>query len=189
MRSLGTSTHPDQRPVLRLVHSLPGRARLRLDASHDRASILDAIERELGSTPGVREVRTNPLTGSILVVYDSDKAQPLQSHELYREASEPAPPAALGPAPSSRAAANLMRSFWRADVRLSEWSGSRIDLKLAIPCAFLAAGVWELVAGAELAAASFHTLAWYSYNVFVHLHPHEFHHSTPVGSSTPASIP
>jgi hypothetical protein len=50
-------------------------------------------------------------------------------------------------------------------------SDGQIDLKLALPAALLCAGIYELATGTAVAAATFHTLAWYSYNLFVQLHP------------------
>ncbi|GAB6057528.1 heavy metal translocating P-type ATPase [Desulfonatronum parangueonense] len=64
-----------QKPIdshrVTLVHTLPGRFRLRLELSaHD--ATWQAIQQVLASCQGVREVRISPRTGSILVFHEPD---------------------------------------------------------------------------------------------------------------------
>src|SRR5512135_2140637 len=58
----------------RLVHSIPGRIRVRLEAPEvfrDQAELLQAA---LGERPGVRDVRLNRGCRSVIVTFDRDRA-------------------------------------------------------------------------------------------------------------------
>jgi hypothetical protein len=54
----------------RVVHRIPGRARLRISRARGQAAFLAEAERELASSPLVRRVEVSPVTGSILVFHD-----------------------------------------------------------------------------------------------------------------------
>lgn len=85
---------PDERGELRLFrhgsqissweikHELPGRLRLKHPALHRRAEICQAIERELMSVLGVENYKTNPLTSSLLVVYNEQQIRREQVVEI-----------------------------------------------------------------------------------------------------------
>jgi copper chaperone CopZ len=54
------------------VHALPGRLRLRIRDLKRSPDLARSIEQRLGRMAGVRRVEANPVTGSILVVYDEN---------------------------------------------------------------------------------------------------------------------
>ena len=53
-----------------VAHEIPGRIRLRHAAIERRSELCQAIERELTSVLGVDHFKSNPLTSSVLIVYD-----------------------------------------------------------------------------------------------------------------------
>jgi len=53
-----------------VVHSSPGRVRVRVARPYRSAAALARIERALAEVPGVTEVETSHVTGSVLVRYD-----------------------------------------------------------------------------------------------------------------------
>ncbi|MDR0382653.1 MAG: heavy metal translocating P-type ATPase, partial [Spirochaetaceae bacterium] len=53
-----------------LVHALPGRARFRVSPPELRAYETQEIGQTLSDTPGVKGASVNPLSGSILILYD-----------------------------------------------------------------------------------------------------------------------
>lgn len=52
------------------VHTTPGRVRVRLARGLSNAHQQARIERALRALPGVRHVAANPLTGSVLILFD-----------------------------------------------------------------------------------------------------------------------
>src|SRR5687767_580600 len=55
---------------------VPGRLRLRVPAIKVRAAKGPLVERALAARPGVRAVRVNPITGSLLIQFDPASASP-----------------------------------------------------------------------------------------------------------------
>ena len=58
--------HPD----LHVVHSIPGRMRLRARKLHRQPQYADEIVRKLSAIDGVHEAVANPTTGTIMMRYD-----------------------------------------------------------------------------------------------------------------------
>jgi hypothetical protein len=55
---------------IRIVHAIPGRVRLKVAGLKANPSLGTAIQTRLGSVPGIQMVETQPLTGSVLVLFD-----------------------------------------------------------------------------------------------------------------------
>lgn len=55
------------------VHAIDGRLRVRLPALRGNRRAAAELRRELRALPGVNTVTPNPLTGSVLVEYDSTR--------------------------------------------------------------------------------------------------------------------
>jgi Heavy metal associated domain 2 len=55
-----------------LTHSMPGRMRIRVPSKQRDPAFFRTIEEQLAKCGGVHEVRTNPLIGSVLVLYSGD---------------------------------------------------------------------------------------------------------------------
>src|SRR5690606_6067575 len=80
-------------PSARVIHSIPGRTRLRIALDGARAQELERLSRDLGSLPGVHAARATPLTRSVLLEHTA----PIE--DVVREAErrgylrcDPAPP-------------------------------------------------------------------------------------------------
>lgn len=56
--------------LLRVVHLLPGRVRLRFKALKGRPSTAAELQHHLGALKGISRVEVNPQTGSVLLHYD-----------------------------------------------------------------------------------------------------------------------
>ncbi|MDD3581729.1 MAG: hypothetical protein PHW74_11995 [Desulfobacca sp.] len=60
---------------IKIVHALPGRIRLRVAEVKNNPGFAQAIKNCLSSIVGIRRVESNPLTGSLLVVFDPQKVK------------------------------------------------------------------------------------------------------------------
>lgn len=63
-------------------HELPGRLRLWHAALHRKSDICQAVERELMSVLGIDQYRANPMTGTVLVVYNQQQLRRNQIFEI-----------------------------------------------------------------------------------------------------------
>ena len=104
-------------PLARVVHSVPGRARLRVPGAKGDARTLEALQTALEDAPSVSDVRVNPLTGSLLVVHDGPIGDILRQVEqrggLRVDAGTPEP-----------WLASMHRSLIESDERLKAASSS-----------------------------------------------------------------
>lgn len=56
--------------MVRVVHIMPGRLRLRMDAMKRRPGLAAQLHQHLASVEGIRRVEVSPRTGSVLLAYD-----------------------------------------------------------------------------------------------------------------------
>ena len=56
---------------IRIVHAIPGRVRLKVAGLKANPDLGTVIQTRLKSVPGIQAVETQPLTGSVLVLFDA----------------------------------------------------------------------------------------------------------------------
>jgi hypothetical protein len=122
--------------LARVVHSIPGRTRLRADGIKGDVRALEAVQTALEDTQGVRNVQINALTGSILVEHDASIEALLQQLEqrdvLELDNSEP-----------EHYLATLHRALAESDRRLSFASKGKLDLETLSFFGFVGAGIYQ----------------------------------------------
>ena len=89
-------------PLAELVHQLPGRLRLRVDSRRGDSAFFADMAKRVAGMAGVRAVRANPRTGSLLIEHDG------AADALVRSASEQGVLRIAAPAP--RAVRTTVRS-------------------------------------------------------------------------------
>jgi Heavy metal associated domain 2 len=57
---------------IKVVHAIPGRVRFKVAGLKANPSLGTVIQTRLKAVPGIRAVETTPLTGSVLVLFDSE---------------------------------------------------------------------------------------------------------------------
>jgi hypothetical protein len=65
----------------RLVHRMPGRARIRIPAERSNDGYFRELEKQLGAFEGVRDVATRPLTGSVVLLHEGELTDVLDRAE------------------------------------------------------------------------------------------------------------
>jgi hypothetical protein len=83
-------------PHAEIVHQLPGRLRLRVPAARGNPQFFGDLAQRLGTLAGVRQVRANPRTGSLLVAH-AGEAEAFRRAAREAELLEVSPLAAPGP--------------------------------------------------------------------------------------------
>jgi hypothetical protein len=177
---------PEQRE-LALLHWVPGRLRLRSAALRGHPERAAELEARLRSRPGVRSASANPLTGSVLVLYDPPAEEP-PAEALQRIAPE-ADPAELArwtargtealerAARGARASAPSERVDWgeriaAASRRFNESiarSTGGADLEVLLPAVLALLGAYRM-STERLAAPRWYEFFWFAFNAFNTLH-------------------
>jgi copper chaperone CopZ len=123
--------------LARMVHSIPGRTRLRADGIKGDVQALEAVQTALEDTKGVQNVQVNVLTGSILVEHDAsieELLQQLQERDVLElDNSEP-----------EHYLATLHRALAESDRRLKFASKGKLDLETISFFGFVGAGIYQM---------------------------------------------
>ena len=172
-----------------VIHHVRGRIRLRVEAGRNNRQLLEQIQQSISPTAGVRSVRVNPATGSILVEYDHSLHQDF--HNVLKERGETENLFALQPpaisevdelavsiereaqflAAHSDLARQIVDGFNRLNLGLRRATNNNIDLKVLLPLGVAVYTVLELEA--DMATPLWLTLGMFSFNSFIALHGSE----------------
>lgn len=139
----------------RLVHRLPGRARLRIEGRRGDVAWFDRLTLELALVEGVRAVEANPRTGGLLVLHDGP-LEPILQH-LQTAGLVAADPLARGERPFRDRLVERLGRLDRAMVRASE---GELDGRGALLLALLGLALLQAVRG-QLAGPAL-SLLWYA---------------------------
>ena len=186
---------PAPRPrVIHLVHSSPGRTRLRLpwlrSAPAEGAPLADT----LAALNGMLEAAVRPRTGSVLCQYDPDLLDPeriiaaVRRHTrvaLVVRPGEESPAEAVAYereflAEESSFSRALTKSFKGIDRDVLVATDGRLDLGTLTGLGFLGVGAAEILVTSKLPAPPWFNLAWWAFRTFT-----MFEH----GGAPPASRP
>jgi len=131
-------------PLARVVHSIPGRTRLRAQDIKGDGVALAALRTALEDTAGVQNVSVNVRTGSILVEHDASiddvlRAAEERGHLRLNGAPEPY-------------LAHIHRALVDSDERLKAASSGRMDLETLSFVGFVAGGIYQCFNGHGLPA-------------------------------------
>jgi hypothetical protein len=143
---------------IRIVHAIPGRVRLKVAGLKANPSLGLTIQKRLRTVPGIRTVETKPLTGSILVLFDSEAVTAPASlltlsetlTDLFPELDQTKLADFLTESMVAEAA-DLSWSEHLADFlaglsgRLAGVLGSLTDFKILLPLAFVVFGLPALL--------------------------------------------
>ncbi len=163
-RSQGSFDFPSmqmsQRPAvqkLELTSALPGRRRYRLAGmGKDQAELLETALKKLDY---LKEVTANPVSGSLLLIYD-EAAEPKMDelisslNRLFEKknssgAAEPAAVMQEAPAPGTSYTSSVTRSIMSAVRSISGWisrnTGGLFDLKSLTSVVFFFQGLWKML--------------------------------------------
>ncbi len=168
-----------------VVHHIPGRLRVKLPRSRRDPALIKELRDFVAGLGGVRRVEVNPLTGSILVHYQPESQEQIQT--LLQTARGSSQHADLLPdladsedlahtieqeteflAAHSDLAQYIVNSIKALNRAVREATGNAVDLKVLLPAGL---AIWAyLKSTTEAATPLWATLAIFSFNSFVTLH-------------------
>jgi len=123
-------------PLARVVHRIPGRARLRATDIKGDADALDALRTAIEAAPGVQNVSVNVLTGSLVVEHDGELD--VLTGELERRGA-----LRLETEVRQHYLGHIHRALSESDERLRRASNGRIDMETVTFFGFVAGGIYQ----------------------------------------------
>jgi Heavy metal associated domain 2 len=173
---------------IHVVHTMPGRVRLRVDKVKGNPAFAKKAQDKLGRLTGIKRVEAQPLTGSVLLYYDAAlllaegalaaltdgfselfpeigaEAMNLGLESLLGHLASGGPPRSAGEPP--QAANNLIGSLAAVNAEVSRLTGG-LDLKLLVPMALLFFGVRSLWTSKQTAPPAWYDFFWFAFSTFV----------------------
>jgi hypothetical protein len=169
---------------LRIAHQVPGRLRIKIPAGKGNPDLLKQISEVFGVLPGIEQITVNPTTGSILLHYDADRHDEFNGtfHHHCRAHGHDYPPRteideltqriedeAAYLASHSHSARAVVDFVKKVDREIKLATNNTIDLKIVFAVGIIGFTVLEV--GATAATPVWVTLAIFSLNHFIEMHP------------------
>ena len=151
---------------------MPGRARLRVPKPRTPGDVRRLAGR-MARSKRVRNVETNPTTGSLLVGFDADDPIDLVIDELRALGLEVATMVEQSRQvrTQSTGAVVVKRAIGGANAKLHEMTSGNVDLRLAVPAIYAALAIRNFVSHrARLRDASWYQLLYWAFDSFFKLH-------------------
>ena len=174
--------------VLRMEHQTLGRVRMKFSSAKGNPELLDEIGRKFAGIVGVESCEVNPITGSVVLLYDKRRHDDFHDHlsrhcEEHHGGATPRPPGtqlddiarkiedeAEFLAEHSHAAKSVVHICKYVDRHVKLATGNTIDLKIGLAGGIVALSLLEM--GAFAATPVWLTLGVFSLNHFVELQQH-----------------
>jgi hypothetical protein len=169
---------------LHIAHQVPGRLRMKIPAGKGNPELLRQISETFGLIPGIEQITVNPTTGSIVLHYDADRHDEFHgTFQHHYQAHGPGRPPATeldeltrriedeaeflaNHSQSARAVVDFIKNV---DREIKVATGNMIDLKIVFAVGIIGFTVLEV--GATAATPVWVTLAIFSLNHFIEMHP------------------
>ena len=169
---------------IRVVHAIPGRIRLKVTQVRKNPAFASEIQTRLATVDGISEVEVNPLTGSVLLIYQaSDIASPDSLRALVEPLAALFPgfdprdftvqqPAATDGASSTPSLASHITSFFGTlNSEVQQVTGGNADLKILLPLTLFLLGVRGVLVAEKLALPTWYDFLWFALGTFIMLNP------------------
>jgi cation transport ATPase len=160
---------------VKIAHQVPGRIRLKVPKAKENPELVEQIKQMFNVIPGVEEVTVNPVTGSVVVHYDTDRHHEFHGRLQQHTGGHNAPPSneidALANkiqqeaeylaqhSHTARVVVDYCKDFDRG---IKVATGNAVDLKVALAVGI--AGITLLEVGATAATPVWVTLSVFALN-------------------------
>jgi hypothetical protein len=167
---------------IRVVHASPGRIRLKVAGVKDNPVLAEEIRRRIATAQGVQQVETNPITGSVLVLYNAARFDSPESHLTLADSLTSVLPGvdmrkmaetwlaqfATGSVSAPSPAHSIAGVLGVMNSRISSATGG-VDLKVLLPLSLFFLGVRSLVVSKPLPIPAWYDYLWFALGTFVML--------------------
>ena len=165
---------------IQVVHALPGRVRLKVAKVKGNPELARNAQEKLAAVPGIQQVEANPVTGSVLVLFDlasvaAETIEPLGEvlAEFFPEIEALSlisglASMAANPGADANPGGSLIAGVQGLNAEVGRITGG-LDLKLLVPLALLFFGVRGLLAAEKTTFPAWHDYFWFAFSSLVML--------------------
>jgi hypothetical protein len=167
---------------IRVVHAIPGRVRVKISRLKENPVLAREVQARLSTVRGIQYVEVNPVTGSVLVLYDRTTLESLDSllslaawfsplfpdlefHELEDWLTS-----ANGNGNATSFAERLATFFGDLNAKVGETTGG-LDLKLLLPLTLFLLGMRGVLVAGKGVFPTWYDLLWFAFGTFFMLNP------------------
>jgi len=144
-----------------ISHQSPGRLRLKFPMQKGDESFFNKLGKRLLSCPGVQKVEGNPLTGSVLMLHESDSQSIVEFAREKKIFHLSEPKKTETPYHES-----FISSFSALNERVKSAMNGQIDFWGMTSFALIAAGIYQVARG-NLVAIPWYTALYYGSNILM----------------------
>jgi Heavy metal associated domain 2 len=167
---------------IKIVHAIPGRVRVKISRLKENPALVREIQERLSAVRGIQRVEVNPITGSILVLYDRLELESLDSLLSLAESFSPFFPdfefseletwlaSANGNAADPPFTERLATIFGSLNAKVGETTGG-VDLKLLLPLTLFLLGLRGVLVEGKGVFPTWYDLFWFAFGTFFMLNP------------------
>jgi hypothetical protein len=165
-----------------VVHAIPGRVRVKISRLKEDPALAREVQERLTAVHGIQQVEVNPVTGSVLVLYDRTVLESLDSllslgaefnsliPDLELSKLEDWLGSANGDGTATPIAERLGTFFGAVNAKVGASTGG-VDLKLLLPLALFVLGVRGLAVAGKGVFPTWYDLLWFAFGTFFILNP------------------
>jgi Heavy metal associated domain 2 len=167
---------------IKVVHAIPGRVRVKISRLKENPALAWEVQERLSAVQGIQQVEVNPITGSVLVLYDRTAVESLDSVLSLASWFSPLFPdlefseledwltSANGDGNTTPFAERLATFCGSLNTKVSETTGG-IDLKLLLPLTLFLLGMRAVLVAGKGVFPTWYDLLWFAFGTFFMLNP------------------
>jgi hypothetical protein len=186
--------------AFQVLHAIPGRIRVKISKLKDDPALAREFQRKLSHIAVVQEAAVSPITGSVLVTYDPEVLESLNSldlggthlmeslHDLLELAEligiRPedvdtqsledwyrAHATGANPTSVSTAGGTVSAFFGTLNTKVAQASGGWTDLRVLLPLMLFFLGIRSLLATEKVVFPAWYDYLWFAFGTFIALNP------------------
>jgi Heavy metal associated domain 2 len=163
---------------IRVMHAIPGRVRVKITQLRDNPELAREIGERLSGVRGIQRIEANPLTGSLLVLYDAEEMTSLESLFALSDTMTSLFPgldmaqieawlsqSSNGSGATASLAGSISSGLGALNARVGKATGG-IDLKLLLPLTLFVLGVRGLLVATKVPIPAWYDLLWFAFGTF-----------------------
>jgi hypothetical protein len=167
---------------IKVVHAIPGRVRVKMARLKENPALVREVQERLSAVQGIQRVEANPITGSVLILYDPAAFESLPSLLSLAACLSPLFPdldfgeledwltAENGDGNAAALAERLASFFGGLNAKVSEATGG-VDLKFLLPLTLFLLGVRGVLVAGKGEFPTWYDLLWFGFGTFFMLNP------------------
>jgi len=145
-----------------ISHSAKGRTRLKVPSQKRKGTFFERLSGELKEVPGITQIQTNPLSGSVLILH-TELSDGLSTWIKAHPGLTLKTGSSLHPNDVHQ---KISGTFEEANGRIRRFTKGELDIPTLSFIALLAVGLYQISRG-NFTAPAWYTAFWYALNIFL----------------------